>query len=91
MDKKILTAWSEPENESSRRVYKRYFVILKQTELAGKIILTGLVMACMAIFVAVLFKKDFEQIIFTDRSVLACIYDNNTDRIISVEKLKKGG
>lgn len=84
----ISSTWSEPIIEFNRLANEKYLDLLRNIEFSGKIILTVLVLAFIALSTALILFRDLEQVIFTDGTELTCMYDNTTNKIVIVNTSK---
>lgn len=84
----ISSTWSEPITEFNRLANEKYLDLLRNIEFSGKIILTVLVLAFIALSTALILFRDLEKVIFTDGTEMTCMYDNTTNKIVIVNTSK---
>lgn len=80
------TSWGKRPEQHDVRALRRYNALLKKVVLLLEIVVYALAVAVVAVFLWVLWDGNFENVIFTDGTSLACILDGNTGEIVNVDK-----
>lgn len=79
------STWARPPNHKDVRALRRYNKLLRALSRAGEIAVHVLLALVLLVVGGMLYVGNFENIIFTDGTSVACMLDGSTGEIVDVK------